>query len=235
MTPTTILAQADQPFIRWDWIWGHLDDIWFRTVEHVSLTAIALGVGLVISFGLALLAIRYRRTYAPTTFVAGVLYSIPSLALFALLLPFTGIGFLTAEIGLVSYTILILVRNIVAGIDSVPAATVEAARGMGYTDRRILWEVQVPLALPVIVAGVRIASVTTVGLVTVTSLIGLGGYGFFILRGLNTFFWTQIVVGLVLSVVLATILDRLFILLERRLTPWRQSTDAEPEPVGASA
>lgn len=213
----------DDPFVDWAWVVGHLDDIAVRTLEHLYLTGIAVGVGLVLAVGLSMLIVGNRRTQGPITWVAGILYTIPSLALFAILVPFTGLSVLTAEIGLVSYTLLILIRNIVAGLDGVPAATKEAALGMGYTPRRILWEVEVPLALPVIVAGIRIATVTTIGLVTVTSLIGQGGLGFFILQGLRRFFTTEIVVGAVLSVVLAVVLDLLLVGLERRLTPWSRS------------
>jgi osmoprotectant transport system permease protein len=216
-----ILAQSsEQPFVRWDWIWDHLDDIWVRTVEHVTLTAVAVAVGVVISLGLSLLAIRYRRSYGPITWFTGLLYTIPSLGLFAFLVPFTGLSILTAEIGLVSYTLLILIRNIVAGIDGVPPAVLEAAYGMGYTSRKAFWEVQMPLAFPVVVAGLRVASVTTVGLVTVTSLIGQGGYGAFILRGLRRDFPTEILVGIVLSVVLAVVLDLLLLRIERTVAPW---------------
>ncbi len=216
-----ILAQLEgQPFIRWEWIAEHLDDIWARTTEHVALTGIALTVGLVISLGLSMLAIRYRVTYNPITWITGVLYTIPSLALFAFLVPFTGLSILTAEIGLVSYTLLILIRNIVAGIDGVSPAVLEAAYGMGYPSRQAFWQVQIPLAIPVIVAGLRVASVTTVGLVTVTSLIGQGGYGAFILRGLRRDFLTEILVGIVLSVLLAVLLDLLFLYIERRMAPW---------------
>ncbi len=216
----TLLAQAPQPFVRWDWIGGHLDDIWDRTVEHLVLTGLALAVGVVISILASLLALRYRPAYGPITWVTGVLYTIPSLALFALFVPITGLSVLTAEIGLVGYTLLILIRNMVAGIDGVPESVRESALGMGYTRRRMFWQIEVPLALPVIFAGFRIAAVTTVGLVTVTALIGQGGLGFFILRGLNTFFPTQIIVGLVLSVVLATVLDFGLVMVQRALTPW---------------
>jgi osmoprotectant transport system permease protein len=171
---------------------------------------------------LSLLAIRNRRTYAPITWTTGILYTIPSIALFAFLVPFTGLSLLTAEIGLISYTLLILVRNIVAGIDGVPSSVVESARGMGYPERALLREIQLPLALPVIVAGFRVAAVTTVGLVTVTSLIGFGGYGFFILRGLRRLFTTEILVGTVLSVLLAMAIDFALVVMERRLTPWAQ-------------
>jgi osmoprotectant transport system permease protein len=181
-------------------------------------------VGIVISLGLSVIALRYRRTYGPITWFTGVLYTIPSLALFAFLVPITGLSILTAEIGLVSYTLLILIRNMVAGLNGVPDATVESARGMGYTNRGLFFAVELPLALPVIIAGVRIAAVTTIGLVTVTALIGQGGLGFFILRGLNLFYspigTTQIVVGTVVSVVLAVAVDLTLVGIERVATPW---------------
>src|SRR5690606_3871070 len=123
--------------------------------------------------------------YGPITWIGSVLYTIPSLALFGLLIPFTGLGLLTAEIALVSYTILIFVRNIVAGLDGVPRSVLEAADGMGYTRWRRLWQVELPLALPTIVAGIRIATVTVIGLVTLTALIGSGGYGALIDDGLS--------------------------------------------------
>jgi osmoprotectant transport system permease protein len=211
---------SDEPFIRWDWIGRHLDDIWARTVEHLLLTGIAIGVGFALSMVLAVLVRRYRRAYGPVTWVAGVLYTIPSLALFALLVPFTGLSMVTAEVGLVSYTLLILIRNIVAGLDGVPASVREAAAGMGYTRRRMFFEIELPLALPVIVAGLRIATVTIVGLVTVTAIIGQGGYGSFILDGLQRFFNTPLVVGAVLSVVLAVALDVALVGAERMLSPW---------------
>jgi osmoprotectant transport system permease protein len=210
----------DQPFIRWSWVLDNLDDIWQRTVEHLTLTVIAVAVGFVMAVGLSLIARRYRHTYGPITWTAGVIYTIPSLALFAFLVPITGLTTLTAEIGLVGYTLLILIRNIVAGLDGVSPTVKEAAAAMGYTGRRMFLEVEVPLALPVIIAGVRIATVTTIGLVTVTALIGQGGYGKFILSGLNRFFTTEIVVGAVLSVILAVAADLALVGLERLLTPW---------------
>jgi osmoprotectant transport system permease protein len=220
-----LLAQiVDQPLFRWDWVTKNLDRIWERVVEHLVLTVIAVGVGLVIATALSVWALRYRRTYTPITWVTGILYTIPSIALFALFVPITGITMLTAEIGLVGYTLLILIRNIVSGIDGVPPEIVEAARGMGYTDRRLFWEVEVPLALPAIVAGIRIATVTTIGLVTITALIGLGGLGFFIDRGLQLFDsavgTTQIIVGTTLSVVLAVAVDVALVFTQRALTPW---------------
>ncbi len=215
----TLVGQA-APLIDWEWIGRNMDQIVERTWEHLGLTAVSVLLGLVISVGLAIIALRWRWTYTPITWVTGLLYTIPSLALFALLVPIVGLNATNAVIALTSYTLLIIIRNLVAGIDGVPASVTEAADGMGYTPQARFWRMEVPLALPAIIAGLRIATVTTVGLVTVTAVLGLGGYGFFILRGLNTFFWTQILVGVVLSVVLATLLDVGFVWLERVLSPW---------------
>ena len=213
------LAQSSS-LIDWEWIGRNLGEIVDRTWEHLALTAISVVMGLFISLGLSVLALRWRWTYAPITWVTGLLYTIPSLALFALLVPIVGLNAVNAVIALTSYTLLIIIRNLVAGIDGVPAPVLEAADGMGDTRRSRFWRMEVPLAMPVIIAGLRIATVTTVGLVTVTAVLGLGGYGYFILRGLNTFFWTQIVVGVTLSVALATLLDFGFVRLQRLLSPW---------------
>ena len=209
-----------EPLVRWDWVTGHLDEIAQRLAEHVELTVIAVGVGFVIAFVLALLVVRRPGLEAPVTFVTGTLYTIPSLALFVLLIPYTGLSLLTAEIGLVSYTLLILIRNIVRGIRGVPADVREAATGMGYTTRDRLWRVEIPLALAAIIAGVRVATISTIGLVTVTALIGQGGFGYFILIGIQRFFSTELLVGAVCSVGLAIAADGLLVLLQRRLTPW---------------
>jgi osmoprotectant transport system permease protein len=159
--------------------------------------------------------------------VTGLLYTIPSLAVFALVAPFIGLGttvqrIMVAEVAVVAYTLLILVRNMVTGIENVPAGVKEAALGMGYRGSQRLARIELPLAMPVIVAGLRIATVTVVGLVTVTSLIGLGGLGFFILDGLrrSIIFPTEIIVGVLLSVALAAILDILLLVFGRVLTPW---------------
>lgn len=217
------MAPGD-PLVRWEWVLDHLGEIGFRLGEHILFTAVAVGVGFVVSFALALFAIRRPRALGPVTAVAGILYTIPSLALFALLIPFTGLSFLTAEIALVSYTILILVRNIVAGIAGVPPDVREAAAGMGYTRGQRLWRVELPLATPVIVGGLRVATVTIIGLVTVTALIGQGGLGYFIVEGRNRFFATPLVVGASLSVALAFAADGAFVLLQRLLTPWSRRT-----------
>ncbi len=211
---------AGEPLIRWDWILLHLGDVAQRVAQHLMLTGIAVGVGFVLSLALGVWSARRPRLYSSVTWAAGVLYTIPSLALFALLVPFTGLSLLTAEIGLVSYTLLILIRNIVAGIRAVPPEVRDAALGMGYTPRQILWRVELPLALGVIVAGVRVAMITTIGLVTVTALIGQGGLGFFIIDGIQRFFSTPLIVGASLSILLAIVVDGLLVRLERLATPW---------------
>lgn len=221
-TVGTVLANDANSFIWWDWVFRRPGEIWSRTVEHVQLTVAAVGIGLAASIVLSLVAVRWRWTYGPITWVGNLLYTIPSLALFSLLIPYTGLGFRSALIALVSYTILILVRNIVAGLDGVPASVRDAADGMGYTRLRRLWSVELPLALPTIIAGLRIASVTVIGLVTITALIGNGGYGVFILDGLNRSFSTPIVLGTFLSVAFAVTVDVALVMLERLLTPWRR-------------
>jgi len=221
-----IFGQVNDAFFRWDWVFSHLDDIWAKVLEHLWLTGIALGAGLAISLLLALIGLRFPRAYPPITWVTGIFYTIPSLALFAFLVPITGFSVLSAEIGLVSYTLLILVRNIVAGIEGVDPAVTEAAIGMGYGRRRLFLEIELPLAMPVIIAGLRIAAVTTVGLVTITALIGQGGVGFFILSGLNRFFNTEIILGTGLSVIIAVTLDTALVILQWALTPWARRRSA---------
>lgn len=219
----------DTPLIEWEWVARNVDEIVARLVQHVELTSIAVIVGLAISFGLALLVHRRRRAYGPVSSVAATLYTIPSIALFAVLTPLTGFGtVLTAEIALVSYTLFILLRNIVAGLESVPAEVREAASGLGYGPAQMLWRVELPLALPLIVAGIRVAAVTTVGLVTVAAVIGQGGLGLLILRGLRQFstFPTPAYVGALLSLALALAIDVALLAVQRRLTPWAAGAES---------
>lgn len=182
---------------------------------------VALAIGFTISFGLALLAHRRRWLVTPVVQVTGILYTIPSLALFFLLLPITGRGFLTAEIALVSYTLLIIFRNVVAGLDGVPDDVVDAARGMGLTEREILWRVSIPLAMPEIAAGLRIAATTTVGLATLAFFAGAGGLGEPIYADLN--FKSNVLVAGGLCVLLAIVLDLAVLLGQRLLTPWTRA------------
>jgi osmoprotectant transport system permease protein len=213
-----------EPFVRFDWIVSNLDQIVMRLGQHIEMTALAVGIGFVISFALGIGIRAQPRLYGPIIGVSGTLYSIPSLALFAVLVPLTGLSLVTAEIALVSYTLLILVRNIVAGLDSVPTEAIEAADGMGYTPMQRFWRVEVPIAVPVIVAGLRIATVTTIGLVTITTLIGRGGLGYLIVNsGIQRFFPTSIYTGVLLAVLLAVAADVLLLWAERILTPWSRT------------
>ena len=205
---------------RWEWVVANQEDVWLALLEHVSLTLLAVAIGLAISVPVGIFAFRHNRFYGPIAAVSGFLYTIPSLALFAFLVPITGLSTTSAEIGLVSYTLLILIRNVVAGLDGVSADAREAAVGMGYTRRQLLWKVEMPLALPTIIAGLRIATVTTIGLVTVTALIGKGGVGYFILFGLSRTFSTAILLGAALAVLLAVAFDVILLRAERLLAPW---------------
>src|SRR4030081_1550298 len=227
MLPTGIVGAAQDPWIRWDWISAHIPVIRDALVQHIELTVIAVVVGLLIAVPLGLLAWRRRIFRGPIFSVTGILYTIPSLALFAILIPFTGLTFLTAEIGLVSYTLLIMIRNIVVGMDAVPSEVRESARGMGYRPFAELLQVDLPLALPAIMAGIRIATVTTIGLVTVTALIGEGGLGSLILDGLIRDFKTPLVVGTGLSVALAIVADLGLASLQRLVTPWSRGTSSQ--------
>lgn len=211
------------------WVGDNLDLIGQRLVEHVVFVAVAIGVGLAISFALALVVRSRARLYGPILGATGTLYAIPSLALFGLLVPITGFTVLTAEVALVSYTLLILTRNMVEGLRSVPPEAIEAAAGMGYTTRQRLWRVELPLAMPVIVAGVRIATVTIVGLATLAALLGLGGLGYLIVTiGTNrgSFGLTATLTGVVLSVGLAIAADLALAAVGRAITPWARRRGA---------
>ncbi len=206
--------------IKPEWIADNLGVIAGALIDHLVLTVLAVWCGLMISLTAALLIRRLGFLRGPVTATFGILYTIPSLALFAFLVPFTGLTLVTAEIGLIGYTLLILTRNILAGLDGIPAEIRESADGMGYGRRQRLLAVDLPLALPVIFTGLRIATVTTVGLVMVTAVIGEGGLGQLMLRGFNRQFPTMIYVGFVLIIVVALVLDVLLQLAERLLTPW---------------
>jgi osmoprotectant transport system permease protein len=199
-----------------------------RLIEHIELTAIAVGAGMVIAFTAAIIAYRLDWFETPFSLFTAFLYTIPSLALFELLVPITGINRFTAEIGLVSYTLLILFRNTLTGLRGVPPSALEAAQAMGLTPRQTLVRVEIPLAVPAIMAGVRIATVTTISLATVAAYIGAGGLGQPIFDGIQTGFKTEFVAAAVLAVLLAIIADVLLVLFQRAITPWsrRRMRDA---------
>ena len=208
--------------------WGWFTRNWSSTLwpalrQHIILVLIAVAIGFAISMALAVLAHRYRRVEQPVVAVTSFLYTIPALALFELLLgiPFLGLSLATAEVALVSYTLLILFRNILTGLRSAPAEVLDAARGMGMSRRQMLLRVELPLALPAIIAGLRIATVSTVALATLAALVDNVGLGVPILSGINDgYFKTELVAAGGLAVLLAIGADALLVGVQRLLTPW---------------
>jgi osmoprotectant transport system permease protein len=204
-----------------DWVRENWDPVLQpRLVEHVELTLIAVGIGFAISLAAALLAHRFRLAERPVAVASAVIYTIPSLALFQLLVPVTGLTVTTVEIALVGYTLLILFRNILAGLRAAPPEVLEAARGMGLTPRQTLWRVELPLAVPAIVAGLRVAVVSTIALATVAAFVVSQGLGVSILGALRLDFRTEIIAAGVLAVGLAVLADTILVLVQRLVTPW---------------
>jgi osmoprotectant transport system permease protein len=206
------------------WIVDNYDRYVDPFVQHVFLTLASVAVGFAIAFALALIAHRHRWLIAPITQVTGIMYTLPSIAVFFLLLPLTGRGNLTAIVALVAYSLLIIFRNVTTGLDNVPSETKDAGRGMGLTDRQLLWRVELPLALPEIMAGLRIATTTTVGLATLAFFAGAGGLGEQIFADIN--FKSNVVVAGGLAVVLAALLDGLILLAQWAITPWMRARTA---------
>jgi osmoprotectant transport system permease protein len=235
-----ILAQSDNGFFRNrsgesgscvenngfcpGWIVHHLDRYVSPFWQHLFLVAISVAIGFAIAFALALVAHRRRWLVAPITQVTGILYTIPSLSFFFLLLPITGRGNTTAIIALTAYTLLILFRNIVDGLDGVPEESRDAGRGMGLTGRQLLWRVELPLALPAIMAGLRIAATTTVGLAALATYAGAGGLGDQMASQKE--FISNVAVGGALCVVMAIALDAILLIVQRLLTPWSRARTA---------
>jgi osmoprotectant transport system permease protein len=216
-------VRADR-FVCWDWTRDHWDDTFQPAlVEHVKLTLIAVGIGFVLAFALALLAYRFRWFEGPIATFSAFVYTIPSLALFQLLVPVTGLTVTTVEIALVSYTLLVLFRNILEGLRAAPDDVRETARGMGYSPAGAFLRVELPLALPAILAGLRIATVMTISLATVGAFIVPEGLGAPIFSGLREFFQTKFVVAGALAVALALLADALLVLAGRALTPWARA------------
>jgi osmoprotectant transport system permease protein len=203
-----------------DWIAHHLDEYLSPLWRHVELTIAAVALGFAIAFALALFAHRRRWLTGPITGITGIIYTIPSLALFAILIPLTGFGFITALIPLTAYTLIILFRNIVAGLDNVPDEAKDAARGMGLTERQLLWKVELPLALPEIFAGLRVATTSTVGLAALAFYAGAGGLGAQILSDIA--FKSNVLVAGLFCVVLAFVLDLALLTAQRLLLPWQR-------------
>jgi osmoprotectant transport system permease protein len=220
ITPA-LLGQTNEPIVRWGWLADHKDLLWQRAVQHLQLTITSVALGLVFASVLAALIRRWRWTGGPITAVVTLLYAIPSIALFAALLPILGTGIIVPTVALTTYSLVVLTPFLVEAFDGVPMATVDAASGMGFTSTQRFLRVELPLAVPTLIGGIRIATVTTIGLVTVGGLFDLGGFGNLIDDGLTRDFPTLIVVGVVGSVVFALLADLSLVALGRALSPWR--------------
>jgi osmoprotectant transport system permease protein len=211
------------PWFSWDYVQRNRDDITEALGQHVSLTIQAVVIALALALPLAALAHTRPRLAGPVVGTAGVLYTVPSLALFALLAPYTGIGRTTVLIGLVAYALLVLIRNILVGLQGVDPAVIDAARGMGFGRTRMLVQVELPQALPSIVAGVRVAAVSTVALVTVGVVVGFGGLGQLMFRGFRSNYHAEIMTATILCLVIALVADVAIVLLARVLMPWSRA------------
>jgi osmoprotectant transport system permease protein len=209
------------PWLSWTWVHNHAAELGTALREHVTITLAAMAIALLASFPLALVARRFRGTEAPILAVAGILYTVPSLALIAALVPWLGLTQWPVVVALAIYAVLVLVRNLVVGLDEVPPDVVDAARGMGFSGTRILWRVELPLALPAVMAGVRVATVSTIGLLTIGGYLGVGGFGNLITEGLQlTVGRAQVVTASLCCVALALVADAGLLGLQRLLTPW---------------
>ncbi len=209
--------------IRWSWLGDHAAEIGRYTVEQAQMAGVATLIAVLIAVPIGVLVRGSRTAYGMATGVSGLLYTIPSLALFAFLVPIIGIGQPPVIIGLVLYSLLIIIRNTVVGLHGVPAATREAATGMGLTRRQVLMRVEVPIALPSIIAGIRIAAVSAIGIATIGFFCGAGGLGELIYNdGINraTPFLTPIIAGAAIATAMALVVDLLLVALQRALTPW---------------
>lgn len=209
-----------------DWMWNNLDRYWDPLLEHVYLVVVSVTLGFAIAFALGLLAHRRRWLVAPLAGVTSALYTIPSAAMFLLLLPVSGRGNVTAIIALTAYTQVIIFRNVVTGLAGVPAEIVDAAAGTGMTPRQRLMRVEIPLALPEILAGLRIAAATTVGLASLAFLAGGGGLGNQLATASLIVFKSNVIVAGLLVTLLAAVLDLLVLGLQRRMTPWQRAVQA---------
>ena len=223
MVPLADPAFPDNCLTRNEWICGRYystraDELQSALVQHIEIVLASVALGLALAIPLALLARRYRKLEGIIVGSTTAIYSVPSLALFSLLVPFTGLGGRTVLIGLSLYSLTILVRAILDGLDSVPAEVREAAAGVGYDGRRMLLRVEIPLALPAFMAGLRVAVVSAVALTTVGSILDYGGLGDLILQ--DATFKAQVLAGSVLCVALAVVLDLILVVSQRLLTPW---------------
>lgn len=205
-----------------DWARENIDRFGTPTVQHLQIVVPAILIGFLVAFALALLAHRARWLQPPLLAATGVLYTIPSIAFFFLLLPVTGFGRDTAIIVLAAYTLQIIYRNTILGLHNVPDAAKDAARGMGFTPRQILWKVELPLAVPEIIAGLRVAVVSTIAIATLAVLISAGGLGTQ-MYGANLTFPTSIIIAAAIVILMALAIDVVLLLIQRFTTPWRKA------------
>ncbi len=218
----TLPCQATDKLFCWDWAKDHIDRYGTPTMQHLELVLFSVVIGFVIAFAISLLAHRHAWLRPPLLAGTGVLYTIPSIAFFFLLLPITGRGAETAIIALSAYTLQIIYRNTMTGLANVPGSVKDAARGMGLTDRQILWKVELPLATPEIIAGMRIATVSTVAIATLAVFAGGGGLGTQIYGGGNLTFATSIIIAGGIAILMALVFDVILLLLQHLTTPWRR-------------
>jgi len=209
-------------WVCWEYVATRSDVLLAETREHVTITVSAVLIGVLVAVPLAVIAYRVRGARPLTLGIATALYTIPSLALFALLLPLFGLSAATVVTGLVLYSLTILVRNLLTGLDAVDEEVRDAARGMGFGPGRMLWRVERPLALPAAFAGLRVATVSTVALTTVGTVVGFGGLGDLLTRGLRADFRAEVLTASVLCVALAVAFDLLLLAAQRALTPWQR-------------
>ncbi|WP_433350357.1 ABC transporter permease [Microtetraspora malaysiensis] len=219
---------GDEPLVRWDWIWrnwdtGRPDSILALLESHIVMAFLSVLFGLLLAVPLGLACARWRWLYQPTVSVMNVVYSLPSIAIFIVMLAITGLGQATVIVPLTFYSLAILIPAVVDGLTSIPDHVRKSAVAMGFTPLRRLVRVELPLAVPVVLAGLRVATVSSISLVSVGALIGQGGLGYLFIDGWQRQFTTPIVVGIVATVLLAVIADGLLVLAQRLLTPWRRA------------
>jgi osmoprotectant transport system permease protein len=220
----TTVEPAPNPWLSWSYVTSHTEQLLQAGREHLTLTLTAVALAIVIAIPLGILVRRYPRWESPVLALGGVLYTIPALALISILWPIFGLSPWTVVVALALYALLVVLRNTVVGLKGVPPDAVDAARGMGYSKLSILWKIEFPLAMPTIIAGIRIATVSTVGLVTIGALVGYGGFGSMIYSGFLQNLWhAQIMTATLACVLLAVVLEIALQIAERFLTPWARS------------
>jgi len=218
-----VIAASGEPLVRWYWIGDHGSQIWGYTQTHMRVALLPVLFGLVISLPIGILCSRFNKAYPAVLATANTIYAIPSLALFMIFVQYTGLNESTVMIPLTLYSLSVLIPNVVDGLASVSDPVRQAATAMGFGPLRRLLQVELPIAVPIVIAGVRIAAVSSISLVAVGELIGQGGLGYYIVNGNQINFPTEIIVATVLIVLLALLTDTILVILQRLLTPWARA------------